>query len=207
MPSPAAPRPRLILGSASPRRAALMAQLGLPFEQVVSAEPEPVPGSGAADPAAFVVRSAAAKATAVGRQIETGADALIAAADTVVVLDSRIMGKPRDTAGAGAMLRQLSGRTHEVFTGICLQGAAGAQLTAAERTSVTMLRLGPAQIEWYLASGEPLDKAGAYAIQGLGARFIERIDGCYYNVVGLPLARLCAMLERAGYHFEQPQAG
>ena len=70
-----------------------------------------------------------------------------------------------------------------------------------------MLRLEPAQIEWYLASGEPLDKAGAYAIQGLGARFIERIDGCYYNVVGLPLARLCAMLERAGYHFEQPQAG
>jgi len=197
------PRPplRLVLGSASPRRAALLAQLGLCFEQMASHEPEPEPRFGVAEPADFVARSAVAKALAVRRLLGDPAQTLIVAADTVVVVDGDIAGKPADRAAASAMLRRLSGRTHEVFTGVCLLGPGDARAVGTERTRVTMLPLQEADIAWYLASGEPYDKAGAYGIQGRGARFIERIEGCYFNVVGLPLARLSTMLTEAGYRF------
>lgn len=189
----------LVLGSASPRRAALLRQLCLPFQQITSPEPELAPAG--RPPPDFVVESAAAKASAVQRLAAVPPDAIVIGADTVVVLDGRITGKPRDAADAAAMLCRLSGRVHEVHTGIVLRYGHGRQIQGAECTRVFVRRLSPADIDWYVASGEPLDKAGAYGIQGLGARFIERIDGCYYNVVGLPLARLSAMLEAAGYRF------
>ena len=199
--APTAPR-RLILGSASPRRAALLRQLGVDFRQIVSPEAEPEPDHRA--PVDFVLHSAEAKARAVARVQPPRPDTLIIAADTVVVLDARILGKPRDAADAAAMLGRLSGRIHEVYTGMYLLRPGHPGLEAAECTRVTMGSLDARDIAWYVSSGEPLDKAGAYAIQGLGARFIERIEGCYYNVVGLPLARLCALLKQAGYDFDLP---
>lgn len=196
------PPHRLVLGSASPRRAALLTQLGLRFEQIVSPEPEPEPADHA--PADYVGHAAAAKAAAVGRLTGMADDTVIIGADTVVVLGQDILGKPRDRQDAAAMLARLAGRTHAVYTGVCLRRGAGLQLVGVEVTRVHMRPLPPRDIDWYVASGEPLDKAGAYGIQGLGARFIERIEGCYYNVVGLPLARLCALLEQAGHRFVQP---
>jgi septum formation protein len=195
-------QPRLILGSASPRRAALMQQLQLPFEQIVSPDAEPVPQGH--QPGDFVIESASAKARAVARVAGADPGTLIIGADTVVVLDDQIAGKPESTDDAARMLRHLSGRTHTVFTGISLLQGRGPELSGYELTRVTVRPLCEDDISWYVASGEPMDKAGAYGIQGLGARFIERIDGCYYNVVGLPLARLSAMLETAGYRFLHP---
>ncbi|MFA6108112.1 MAG: Maf family protein [Candidatus Latescibacterota bacterium] len=194
---------RLILASASPRRAALLRQLGLPFEQVVSPEEEPVPDGSPAE--IFARTSAQAKARAVRRLIQARSGStepvLVIGADTVVCRGRTILGKPADGAAAAAMLRSLSGRTHRVCTGICVAGDQTLELDDCVVTRVRMRLLSPAEIAGYVAGGEPLDKAGAYGIQGLGARFIERIEGCYYNVVGLPLARLCALLEAAGYRF------
>jgi septum formation protein len=190
---------RLILGSASPRRVALLRQLGLAFEQMVSPQEEKTPG--AEEPSAFALASACAKAGAVlGLLRQRGQDegALVIGADTIVCIDGEILGKPADAAQARAMLRRLSGRQHQVHTGLAL--ATGKRLLQDRVTTRVQMRpLSEAQIAWYVDSGEPLDKAGAYGIQGLGARFIESIEGCYYNVVGLPLARLCALLEEAGY--------
>jgi septum formation protein len=197
-------QPRLILASASPRRAALLQQLGLPFEQVVSPEEEPVPDGTPA--ATFALTSARVKARAVRRCIEARPgppeSVLIIGADTVVCRGRMILGKPVDPSEAAAMLRLLSGRTHRVYTGLCVVDDQGHELEDCVVTRVRMRLLSSAEIEGYVAAGEPLDKAGAYGIQGLGARFIERIEGCYYNVVGLPLARLCELLEAAGYRFQ-----
>lgn len=195
--------PLLVLGSGSPRRAALLEQLGLPFEQVVSPEPEPIPGDG--PPVEHVVESARAKALAVRRLVDQRRPALRSAvvigADTLVCVRDAPLGKPRHEEQAAAMLRALSGRTHQVYTGVVLVGPEREQWSDWALTQVRMRSLSEADIQGYVDSREPLDKAGAYGIQGLGARFIEQIEGCYYNVVGLPLARLCALLEQAGYDF------
>ena len=194
--------PLLVLASASPRRVALLHQLGLRFEQHPSPEPEPTPcGSSPRD---YAVAAAAAKASAVHRALRaSGRDltAVVIGADTVVSLGGGFLGKPRDTEDATAMLERLSGRRHEVFTGIALKGPGEREVRDSVRTEVRMRTLSKKEVESYVASGEPMDKAGSYAIQGKGARFVESISGCYYNVVGLPVARLSAMLEELGFDF------
>lgn len=199
--------PSLVLGSASPRRAHLLQQLGLPFTQLVSTTPEPSPKPGDT-PSAHVLHSACSKAQAVHHQLsaQLPADAsplnqLVIGADTIVCLENAILGKPRDSQDACAILQRLSGRTHHVYTGIALYAHDGRQWHDYVATTVHMLPFTKRDIHTYVASGEPLDKAGAYGIQGQGARFIEYIEGCYYNVVGLPLARLAQLLEQAGFCF------
>ena len=191
---------RLILGSASPRRADLMHQLQLSFEIVPSPEEEPIPDTPI--PSEYALESAAAKARAVYALLasrDEAADAIVIGADTIVCLDDQILGKPADRQDAVRMLSSLSGNIHQVYTGLALQYGT-TLLSEAVCTTVKMNPFTHADIAAYVHSGEPLDKAGAYGIQGLGARFIERVEGCYYNVVGLPLARLCALLDTAGHH-------
>jgi septum formation protein len=138
------------------------------------------------------------KARAVAREW-TGGPAVVLGADTEVVLDRRYLGKPRDAADAARMLRALSGRTHEVVTGLALVDAPlGREETLAVTTRVTMIDAGDEEIAAYVATGEPLDKAGAYAVQGLGARLVARVDGCFTNVVGLPVQTTRRLLERWG---------
>jgi len=138
------------------------------------------------------------KARAVAREW-MGGPAVVLGADTEVVLDGRYLGKPRDAADAARMLRALSGRTHEVVTGLALVDApSGREETLAVTTRVTMLDASDEDIAAYVATGEPLDKAGAYAVQGLGARLVARVDGCFTNVVGLPVETTRRLLERWG---------
>ena len=144
---------------------------------------------------ALVRQHARAKALDVAGRV--GAGVLVIGADTVVVLDGKVYGKPADPADACRMLAALSGRTHSVWSGIAV-AYRGECLTEAVETRVTFAKLTPEQIRRYAATGEPLDKAGAYAVQGIGAQFVERIDGCYSNVVGLPLHALCRLLSQAG---------
>lgn len=186
----------LVLASASPRRRQLLAQIGLAFRVRESDVDEGPLLAGAGDPRRLTRGLALAKAMAVGR-FET--DALVLAADTVVVLDGEILGKPRDAEEAAAMLSRLQGRTHRVVTGVAvLDAATGRSRTAAEETRVTLRELSPGEIAAYVAGGEPMDKAGAYAVQGLGAVLVTRIEGCYYNVVGLPLALTADLLQEFG---------
>lgn len=186
----------LVLASASPRRRQLLAQIGLAFRVRESDVDEGPLLAGADDPRRLTRGLALAKAMAVGRR---EADALVLAADTVVVLDREILGKPRDADEAAAMLSRLQGRTHRVVTGVAvLDAATGRSRTAAEESRVTLRELSPAEIAAYVAGGEPLDKAGAYAVQGLGAVLVTRIDGCFYNVVGLPLALTADLLQDFG---------
>ena len=152
-----------------------------------------------ASPDALVTTLAAAKAREVAGRPETPEDAWVLAADTVVVLDGQVLGKPADAAEARAMLARLAGRTHRVHTGVALTRARDGLLVAdVEVSAVTMAPLDAATIARYVATGEPLDKAGAYAVQGLGSIFVERIEGCYFNVVGLPLARTARLLRAFG---------
>jgi len=199
----------LILASASPRRAQLLRTIGVAFTVMPSEAPEPEPAaSDHARPAEFVERLALAKARAspamAGGTVVGGttADALVLAADTIVWCDGLILNKPQDAPHAVEMLRMLRGRTHTVFTGLCLcrADAAGGNFSRVEHeaTRVTFGRLSDRWIDAYVATGEPMDKAGGYAAQGRGALLIERIEGDYWNVVGLPLARLGRMLEEAG---------
>ena len=186
----------LVLASASPRRRELLAQAGFSFEVHPAHIPEdPFPGE---DPIAYVTRLAREKAQAVYAQLATGPDAArnlaVLGADTTVTLDNHILGKPEDAADAARMLRLLSGRTHRVITGVALVTAEAAQ-AAAEVTAVRFLTLSEEEISAYIATGEPMDKAGAYAIQGLAARWIPRVEGCYFNVVGLPIALVSTLLE------------
>ncbi len=188
--------PNLVLASASPRRKELLTQAGFSFRVHPAHIPEdPLPGE---EPIAYVTRLASEKAQAVYNTLSASQPKLIVlGADTTVVIDGHILGKPGDApdpaAEAARMLRLLSGRTHRVITGVALVSAAGSQ-AAAEVTSVDFLPLTDAQIAAYVATGEPMDKAGAYAIQGLAARWIPRIEGCYFNVVGLPIALVSALL-------------
>jgi septum formation protein len=177
----------LVLASRSPRRAELLRAAGIEFT-VRSAEIDETPREGEA-PREYVLRLAKEKALAVPAD-ETER---VLAADTTVVLGAEIMGKPVDAADATRMLRALAGRKHQVITGVCLKR--GDEIAAdIASTDVWMAPMSDAEIAEYVASGEPMDKAGAYAIQGLASRFIERIDGSYSNVVGLPIALVYRLL-------------
>jgi septum formation protein len=173
--------PALVLASRSPRRAELLQAAGIAFTVRVG-EIDETPGKGEA-PRDYVLRVADEKA----RAVPATESEIVLAADTTVVLASMIMGKPADAAEAAQMLRALSGRKHEVLTGICLRHGNYVKHDCAA-TSVWFVELSEAEIESYVASGEPMDKAGAYGIQGLASKFIERIEGSYTNVVGLPIA-------------------
>ncbi len=211
-------QPHLILASASPRRRELLARVGYAFEICSTDAAESMPRG--AEPAQAAMHNAQAKARTAARQLEqqTGrrlADrgALVLGADTVVALDGRIWGKPHDEEAAAETLRALSGRTHEVVTGVCLAkvspgdggseggsggGPEGAEECFAERTRVTFRALSDAEIADYIACGESLDKAGAYGIQGKGAQLVAEIEGDFDNVVGLPVAALSARLAAHG---------
>lgn len=191
----------LVLASASPRRRELLTQAGLSFEVQPAHIPED-PREGE-DPIAYVTRLAREKAEVVFREIAAngrekfGAEEeslVVLGADTTVTLDNHILGKPEDAADAARMLRMLSGRSHHVITGVAVVTAEGVEV-AAEVTAVRFLTLTDEEIAAYVATGEPMDKAGAYAIQGMAARWIPRVEGCYFNVVGLPLALVCTLLE------------
>ena len=185
----------VLLASASPRRQDLLQAAGIRFEAVASNIPEVMqPGEGAEQ---FVCRMAVAKAEQVAA--DRGGEArLIVAADTVVVVNQTVLGKPDSASSAASMLRLLSGRTHVVLTGLCvLEAGGGRRWVEAVRTQVRFGPLTEAEISQYVATGEPLDKAGAYAIQGLASKFVEWIEGCYFNVVGLPVPTLYRMLKQA----------
>ena len=186
---------RLILASASPRRRELLAMLGLTDFEVIPARGEPSIPVGA-HPADAVARIARYKAETVADQ---NPGALVLAADTVVALDGRILGKPAGAADAAEMLRALSGREHAVYTGVALLCGARA-LCRTERTAVHFRPLTDGEIAAYIATGEPLDKAGAYGAQGRGSLFVERIEGDFFNVVGLPLCLLGKLLEEFGFN-------
>lgn len=194
------PRPYVILASSSPRRRDLVASLGLDFQIHASHADERVPDPVA--PADYVRIVAARKAAAVRSAVASDhpPTGVILAADTAVVIDGAILGKPVDRDDAFAKLSLLQGRTHEVYSGICLVNLAdGRELCRSRSTKVTMKPLSPAQLWAYIETGEPLDKAGAYGIQGFGATLVESISGDYFNVVGLSLALLADMLEALGY--------
>jgi septum formation protein len=190
---------KLILASSSPRRAEILRDAGLAFESCATQIDEAaLPGE---TPHAMVARLAEAKARAASARMDDGMrECIIVGADTTVELDGEILGKPRDSAHARDMLAKLSGRTHHVLTGIFLLRLPGnAARAAVENSAVTFAPLAEEEIDAYVATVEPLGKAGAYAIQGLGGRYIPRIEGCYFNVVGLPLAKLYAMLCELGW--------
>jgi septum formation protein len=182
----------LVLASASPRRHELLTQAGFEFQVHPAHIPEdPRPNE---DPIAYVTRLAREKAEAVYAQLsETHPDLTVLGADTTVTLDNHILGKPENSEDATRMLRLLSGRTHRVITGVAIVNATQTQ-AAAEVTAVQFLTLSEEEIQSYIATGEPNDKAGAYAIQGLAARWIPRIEGCYFNVVGLPISLVSTLL-------------
>ncbi len=183
----------LVLASTSPRRIGLLRQLGIEFEVV---DPGDAENSFSPDPETHVREHALGKAEAVASRRP---NELIVAADTIVVLDGKIIEKPRGADEAREMLRMLSGRTHTVISAIAIMRKHEPYSDVRiEETRVTMKMLSPMEIDAYVATGEPMDKAGAYAAQGLGAMIIERVDGCFYNVVGLPMSLLFDMLKAAG---------
>lgn len=187
--------PRLILASASPRRAELLRAAGIEFDVMPAdvdeaMDPEDWPDG-------YVRRVAQLKAEAV---IPHAPGRAILGADTIVIVDNQVLGKPVDADEARRMLRLLSGREHTVMTAVCLVNPAaesGRIQTKVVRTTVEFGPLSEGDIDWYVASGEPLDKAGAYAIQGLASRFVTRIDGSYSNVVGLPVATVYELCKKA----------
>jgi septum formation protein len=196
----------LVLASASPRRAELLRAAGYTFETLpVDLDERVKPGE---TPAAYVARLAREKSAAAmqrfvaraqscsGPERAAAYDVVILGADTTVVVDGEILGKPADDADATAMLRKLSGRVHDVLTGISVRTSA-AEWGRVETTRVYMTELSAEDIAWYVGSGEGRDKAGSYAVQGLASRFIPRIDGSYANVVGLPVAAVAAVLREA----------
>jgi len=194
--------PVLCLGSASPRRSELLRQIGVPHcVRSVELDETVQPGEAPAD---YVLRLAAAKALAVqAARSAAGAQSLpVLGADTTVTIDAAVLGKPRDSAELAAMFAQLGGREHEVLSAVAVatRDADGAPQvrTRLSRTRVRFRAIGPGEAETYWATGEPRDKAGGYGIQGLGAVFVESIEGSYSGVVGLPLAETAALLREAG---------
>ncbi|HXX45764.1 MAG TPA: Maf family protein [Candidatus Acidoferrales bacterium] len=203
---------KLILASASPRRAEILRNAGIPFESLTVLFDElRRPGELRGD---YVRRVALGKARAAANESAESGDCLFIGADTIVVANDEILGKPASEQDARRMLRLLSGTVHEVHTGVALvrrpgakEGLPGRRLVEPgrsegiidETTRVTFAPLSEEEIESYIATGEPFDKAGGYAIQGIAGRYITRIDGCYFNVVGLPLARLWALLRDFGW--------
>ena len=185
---------KFILASASPRRRELLASIGLDFDVVPSHIPE-VRAEGEA-PEEYVARLSREKAAAIAREHH---DRWIIAADTTVLLAEELLEKPAGADDAKRMLATIAGRTHVVYTGVTVQNQErDYRDTRVAESEVRMLPLSARDIDWYVATGEPLDKAGAYAVQGVGAMFIDSIHGSYTNVVGLPLALLFQMLRKAG---------
>jgi septum formation protein len=186
--------PQLILASASPRRRELLQRIGVAFVVIPSDTPETAqPGE---LPQAYALRVAVEKAYEVARKHP---GAWVLGADTIVEIDGQVLGKPRDAADGQRMLRQLSGRTHQVMTAFALLDRGGQVRTKQVVTSrVTFKPLSDARIQAYLATGEPFDKAGAYAVQGLGASLVEGVEGSYTNIVGLPTDEVQAALHAAG---------
>jgi septum formation protein len=190
---------KLILASASPRRAQILRDAGLRFEpRQASVNERRMRGETAR---VMTRRLAEAKARAVVNKLRNErTEAIVIGADTIVEVNGELLGKPHSARSAREMLAKLAGRTHRVVTSVAaIRLPDRAQAIATESTRVRFARLTANEIAEYVKSGEPLDKAGAYGIQGLGGRFIERIDGCYFNVVGLPLARLYCMLMDLGW--------
>jgi septum formation protein len=182
--------PPLVLASASPRRRALLEQLGIPLHVDPAHLDENVRAG--ETPERYVVRLAREKAEAVRRRHD---DATVLAADTSVVLGGAVLGKPATPDEALAMLRSLSGRSHQVLTAVAVAGAGERLVTAA----VTFAPATEAALRWYVSTGEPMDKAGAYAVQGIGGFLVEHIEGSHSAVVGLPLVETLALLREAGY--------
>jgi len=193
---------RLILASSSPRRQDVLREAGFDFDVLVSGvEEAQLPNE---TPESYVRRTArdkalvvaAATSAAAGRPNDMSGDVIVLGADTEVVVEGEILGKPRDAEDAARMLRLLSGRTHRVITGVCLARPPDrVDALDHETTLVTFRCLDDHEIYGYVRSGEPFGKAGAYAIQGLASRFVTRIDGCYFNVVGLPVALVYGLLK------------
>jgi septum formation protein len=185
--------PRLVLASQSPRRRDMLEQLGIALEvRPADADESVLPGEAPRD---YVARVAREKARAVAGEV-------VLAADTAVVLGAEVLGKPTDAEDARRMLRALSGTVHEVLTAVCVRRAQptrATELEAVVATKVRFARLSAREIDWYVATGEPGDKAGAYAIQGAGGAFVLSVEGSVSNVVGLPLAETAELLRRAGF--------
>lgn len=184
----------VILASSSPRRRMLLDQVGLPYRVVTSFTDESLPEG--LSPSGHVEILARRKAQSVADKINEG---LVIGADTIVVWREQILGKPLNNADAVSMLRKLQGSVHEVFTGLAVIDVGNKDTVVThERTEVKFRPVSDEEILRYVSTGEPLDKAGAYAAQGVGAIFISEIHGCYFNVVGLPLARLALVLDQFG---------
>jgi len=192
---------KIILASASPRRRELLAQAGIPFEVMPSGVEEHITGT---DPKDVVRELSEIKCSDIAGRLDADESfrdsVVVLGADTVVVLDNAILGKPDGTAGAIAMIRSLQGRTHAVYTGVTMKMLTDGRLTEeisfAVETKVTVFPMTEEEIREYAATGEPLDKAGAYGIQGGFCRYIEKIDGDYYNVVGLPVSAVYRQLKK-----------
>ncbi len=193
----------LILASASPRRAELLRQVGISY-QVIKPELEEKPEMGK-KPWDIALTLAEDKARVVAQKLERG---VVLAADTLVVYQGELMGKPVDKDDARRMLRLLGGSRHEVITGLVLiDAASGLMEKDYSKTTVWMKNLSEVEINDYVEGGEPLDKAGAYGIQGIAALFVERIEGCYFNVVGLPLSLLYDMMQELQFAMQQKSKG
>ncbi len=184
----------LILASASPRRAELLRAASIPFEVLAPVVDETVQPGESAD--AYVRRLSHAKAAATAI---LAPGRCVLGADTTVVIDEEILGKPEDVHDAGRMLRMLSGRAHTVLTSVCVIAPNGSASVRVESTTVEFAPLSSVDVAWYVSTGEPMDKAGAYAIQGRASRFVTRIEGSYPNVVGLPVALVWKMLRETGF--------
>jgi septum formation protein len=189
---------KIVLASASPRRAEILRNAGIPFEvRALIFDETRRPGELRGD---YVRRLALGKARTAAAQYREPDDCLFIGADTIVVAGDEILGKAESEADARRMLRLLSGSVHEVHTGVAIVRRPGSQEAVIDETTrVNFEPLSDDEIEQYIATGEPFDKAGAYAIQGIAGRYITRIDGCYFNVVGLPLARLWSLLRHFGW--------
>ncbi len=186
---------RIILASASPRRRDLLTQMGLKFEVIPSDQEEEVVNG--LPPHRLAVELARKKVESVAKRVQ--GQALIIGADTIVVKGDKVLGKPKDEDEAFQMLMELQGQAHEVITGLAVMEIPDRRcVTAYEKTVVEMASLTPQEIEGYIRTGEPMDKAGAYGIQGFGGMLIKRIEGCYYNVVGLPIHGLWMILKEFG---------
>ena len=195
---------KIILASASPRRAEILRNAAIPFETLAEIVDESRrPGELRAD---FIRRVALAKARAAAGVMRDPGDHIFIGADTVVVAGDEILGKPESADDARRMLRLLSGAVHEVHTGLAvIRRPGGMEAVVEEVTRVTFAALSEDDIDAYIATNEPFDKAGAYGIQGIGGRYVTRIEGCYFNVMGLPLARLWTLLREFGWK-ESPES-
>lgn len=187
--------PRLVLASASPRRRALLSQLGLRFEAAATNADETAPHDKSPEKAVLAI--AERKLDAYLQTSTPGS--FVLAVDTEVVIGARLFGKPSDAPAAKRMLSELAGRMHRVLSGLVLETPSGTRFSVYEESRVTLAKLTSSQIDSYVATGEPFDKAGGYAVQGQGAAFIEKVEGDYTNVVGLPLRATLRLLSEAGF--------